>query len=83
MKHIDDFTPDNAAYFQGESGNAVFHDLLHAIEQGIIVWNKNGLCEFVNPRYFTLLPNLKGVVFPGSTMDSLFEAGIKSGAYTT
>lgn len=83
MKHTDDFKPDNASYFEGEAGNAVLHDLLHAIEQGIIVWDKGGVCEFVNPRYFSLLPSLRDVIFPGSKMDDLFAAGIESGAYTS
>lgn len=83
MKHVDDFTTDKPAYFQGETGELVLQDLLHAIEQGIIVWNKEGICEFVNPRYFTILPSLEEVIFPGSKMDDLFAAGIKSGAYTT
>lgn len=83
MKHVDDFTTEKAAYFQGETGELVLQDLLHAIEQGIIVWDKNGVCEFVNPRYFTILPTLETVIFPGSTMDELFASGIKTGAYTT
>ncbi len=54
-------------------------EIVESMEQGIIVWSDNGICEFVNARYYELLNQGKDYLFIGMSRDDYFQNMIKRG----
>lgn len=61
---------------------ASFQDILEGMEQGIVVWSDEGVCTFVNRRYFTITGSRKTDLFAGQTWDAYMRLLIAQGLYS-
>lgn len=57
-------------------------DILEGMEQGIIVWSVDGVCTFVNRRYFAITGSGEVDLFTGQTWNEHMRLLVRQGHYS-
>lgn len=58
---------------------AVYTEVLESMEQGIIVWSDEGICELVNERYYKLLNQGRDYLYVGMHRTDYFQTMVERG----
>lgn len=59
-----------------------YREILEGMEQGIIVWSDDGVCAFVNRRYFAITGSGETDLFVGQTWEEHMRLLVDQGHYT-
>lgn len=57
----------------------IYYEVLESMEQGIIVWSGDGICELVNARYYELLNQGKDYLYVGMRRSDYFKTMVERG----
>lgn len=60
-----------------------YRDILEGMEQGIIVWSDEGICNFVNRRYFAITGSAETDLFAGQTWEEHMHLLVEQGHYSS
>jgi len=56
-------------------------DVVNSIEQGIVVWDRDGVCELHNDRIFEVLELKKSELYLGLTRSDFLQMGVERGEF--
>ncbi|WP_237028937.1 diguanylate cyclase [Phaeobacter porticola] len=65
-----------------EPSHARLMDVLNKLDQGVMVWTEDGLCQVFNERLLTLLEVQNGDIYPGYSREAFFATAVRLGHVT-
>ncbi len=64
-----------------DESNTIVIDVMNSMEQGVIVWDSDGICELHNDRVFDVLELKSDELFVGLSRREFLQMGVKRGEF--